>query len=466
MKKQILTLAIALLFYSNSHTAAYKAGPSVVKKVAKHNKHKQSDNKKKKSKVTLSNPAQVSQPAAKADVSASKQISHQLLIANPLEIGQLLNKYSNPITVQLDSGQEKVQLTKKALDHIFGMEVKEGDDDLKSPSLKGFHHDYHFELEDQHRSFYSCSKSNSVISEGFIAHKKTHLPVFKTMFSCLLPREQVIKALAESLQNIQSIEDQADQSNFLLKGKVAILNGKNEKVDVIINTAVNKKTKKIVTFFPSPESSQDEIKEKKERLQILWKKHFLNIEKRPERQSMTEEEAEQLLQRFSHGIQVDWNIIGDNLLFANNKQVSQEAADKLNPRIDDMMPRYIKNVNITAQSLANVFSLDNDKNFPIYLGREEILTKLKEALQNITIYGRGDAQDFTLIRDDIEYKMTDYDNGEPHRDSFIEKDAESSANLLRLECSSNGKDQKDAWTFLVDINEDTGDLKTFWPLFR
>lgn len=424
MVKQMLVLAVVAISYSNICAAAH--GPSVSKVVSAEN---------------------------------------ELRIANALEIDQLLKKYQKPIVIQpiADMDIDKVELTEKVLKHVFGMEVKKGADNFKELSLKGFHHDANLELEHQEQSFYRCEKSNSVISAGFIAHKKTHLPVFKTLFSSLLSREQVIDAWIESLQNIQQCEKQSKYKR-LLTGQATIPNWKNKKIDVVIKTVVDKKTGQVITFFPVLQ--KDDIKQEKKKLDLLWSKHFLNVEKKPERTSITKEEVEQLLKLFPNGIQVNWVIIGDNLLFRSKKQFSEEALAKLNPRIDDKMPKYMHNINITAQSLANVFSPENDKNFPIYLSRIDILEKLQEALENINIYGRGDAHNITVCNDDIEREITVYDNGGFHRDSFIsKKNAEHSINLLTLESCSNGKNEKDIWKFYIIINEDTGDLENFYPLF-
>jgi len=412
MKKQILILMMAL-FYSNLIQPAQEAVSSA------------------------------SAPASSSSVSSNpKPKLDTLLIANELEIDKLFEKYKKPIVVKGVSKINKIQLTKDTLNHVFGMSIKQKSGALKDLNLSGFHHDYNLELAGLVKPYYiSGHGAGAGVSEKFIAYKRNQFPVFKTFFSPILTREQVIEKLIESLHNIQEYEDQG--KNIRIRGKASVIRGKNNDVEsIIIDTVVNKQTNDIITFFPVTQKPKEEIQREQQELNLLFKKFHFNLENKPERQSITEEEINQLLSLYADGIEVNWIIIRDNLLF--QEKFSKEVLAHLNP-LYNKTPKHIKKINITAKTLENVFK-DVDVAFPKYLSRVEILAKLKEALQNITIYETG-------LGDSIREKSVNL------------RAFKGIGNFLQLRSSTKGRSQKDIWNFYIIINEDTGDLEVFYPLF-
>lgn len=409
MKKQILMFVITMLFYSNLIHSAQPAAASS------------------------------SSSSSSSSVSSSAKLD-QLLIANELEISKLAEKYKKPIVVKGVSRINSVKITKKLLEHVFGISIKQKNNALRDLNMKGFHHDYNKELQTLVKPYsVSSHGTGGGVREVFFAYRQNQFPVFKTFFSPTFTREQVIQKLIESLHNIQGYEDQGKK--LLIRGKAFddIITSRD---DIIIDTVVNKETNEIITFYPASEKPKEEIQQEQQELNVLYKKFHFNVENKPERQPITQEEINQLLSLYADGIEVNWVIIRDNLMF--KEKFSKEIMSQLNP-LYNKTPKHIKKINITAKTLENVFK-DVDVAFPKYLSRIEILAKLKEALQNITIYETG-------LGDSIREKSVNLQ-------AF-----KGIGNFLQLRSSTKGKSQKDIWNFYIIINEDTGDLEVFYPLF-
>lgn len=402
MERQIFILSILFFYFSSTHTAA-------------------------------------SEMPSSSSSSRSQSKLDQLLIVNQLEIDRLSEKYKRPIVVKGVLGINKVRLTKASLNHVFGMHIKQKNRTLKSPHLSGFHHDYNLELEDLIKPFYSSGGSIAPgVREAFISYSSNQLPVFKTFFSPMLTREQVLEMLIESLHNIQTYENEG--KNIKIRGKATIISGKNKGRNLLIDTLVNKRTHEIVTFFPVPQKPKEETQHEQERVHLLFKKHF-NFVKKPEREPVTDEEITELASLYAEGIPVDWVIVGNNVLF--KESFSEEALADLDP-LNNQPPKHIKKINITVKSLENVFAQNNDGAFPKYLSRKEILAQLKDVLEGITIYKAGSS----LRAKDLRVGPF-----------------QGIGNFIKLRGFTKGKDIKDIWELFIIINEDTNDLEIFYPLF-
>jgi hypothetical protein len=325
------------------------------------------------------------------------------------------------------------------------MTIKQKNSATPELDLSGFHHDYNLELEDQVKPYYQSGSSAGInVKDVYVSYNQNQFPVFKTFFSHMLTREQVIEALLESLRDIQGYEDQG--KNMLIRGKALIVRPKKPAEHVIIDTIVNKQTNDIITFYPETPTSKEEIRQKLADLKRHFKQYIFDPEHRPKRQPVTKEEIEQLVQPYADGIQVNWVMFGDYLLF--KEEFSKKALSR--PDLPQNQPRkYIKKVIINSKSLENIFSEANDVTFPGDVSRPQIVKKIKMALESVTIYDNRDGRDGPLRYKGI--KAPGYT---------------SPSHVIELKVNIDGKNKGDVWELLMYINEDTGELEFAYPLLH
>lgn len=410
----------------------------------------------------------------------------QLVPTDPKELQALAEKYKGGITVKGIHGIPKVNLTMKSLKHVFGVKIAKGPDKSQAAYLQGFHHDYNLLTRKQAPPFYFLAHGvGNGIREGFIAFNQTDKPVYKTFFSAILPKEQVINLLIESLRNIQKQEPQ-QQGLLLIEGITE--NG------ITIRTIIHKATGNIVTFFPVTQTSRKEIDAEAYELEQLFERFFRNVANKPQRTPACEREITQLLEQFPQGIPFNMGVGKIDLMspdmyayftsFMPNQYPSEVAKSfplglrkslanmKVYPapilvdalfkedRIPTFLKRYperieikniIKNVYFTKKNLLNTFSEKNDSRFPLYLTRIEILKHVKEALGNIEQGGLRNRFGINNMRSKWELER-------------LPTFSERGDNLL-IRGTTKGTDNNDSFTYLIFLNKTTGVIEDFYPLF-
>ncbi|MDR3549977.1 MAG: ankyrin repeat domain-containing protein [Candidatus Babeliales bacterium] len=348
----------------------------------------------------------------------------KVLVVNEAEIDALADKYKNPIPVKISD----VRLTKKTLKHIFGMEIGDKKDPMGSFYLTGFHHDQQGQLRDQENIYYSSSKGHEGFREGFIAYTRQQFPVYKTFFSSMLSREKVISMMIEALQNVTKIEDQG--SVWKIEGTT------NNDMDIIV--IIKKKDNTIVTFYPKSPRPAREVADETEELKTKFTKFFFNPSNKPLRQPLTDEELEQLLALYPDGIK--FNMILAQVLSREGlfKSMYLSTLQKAYPgRVH--IKKNLTNLYFTRESLKQIFSMPNDDSFPHYLSRTEILRKVKSALVNFGVHRISVGESFEVPFD-------------------------REGNLIKIRAADTDKDNN--FLFYIKINENTGVIEKFYPLFQ
>lgn len=374
---------------------------------------------KKKNKKTAPTPvapstSQCTAQSIEAHQAAKPEIA-QVIQTSQTELDQLAEQYKAGISIKGISGLTKINLTKKTLTHVFGKQFKSKSGDVY---LEGYHH------ETSDPFFFSIQGLGDGTEEGFIAFDRSHIPVYKTFFSSLLTKQQIIEMLIKSLNNIQKQEIcENDINRWCIDGIAS--NG------VSIKTIIDKKTGEVITFYPLSKKSKDEISSENKRLKLLFKKHFHQRKDKPNRPPLTETEVHDLLQQFGNEIPFKMIISAQNILIPTSKIESMQQRAPL------IVKLALTSLRFTPQSLSHAFSKTNDLNFPPYLSRAEILTQVKQALENISQNQNG-------------IKISGY------------KDTDE---VLKLKGISNATKSIDAFVFLIKINKRDGTIEDFYPLF-
>lgn len=403
-----------------------------------------------------------------------------VFLVDEAEIHALAQKYKKAIPVKGISGISHIFLPETTLQHIFGIEIGDKKGEIY---LTGFHHDQDMKLKNQEKIFYSSSRTYNGFRDGFIASTNQQFPVYKTFFLSSLSRDQIIAMMIEALQNIQNIDDQG--TKLKIEGLT-----KNNMTLIII---VKKDNRSIITFFPKSPRTEQEIKNETAELKRTFGKFFFNPLNKPLRQPITPEESTQLVAMYPQGFPVNWILAAVDINtqdyydfylstmkkrmppFFQDAILNQHLIDELleyEPKKIINKKQFIKNVYITSDTIKTAFSTENDRNFPSYLSRVEIIELLKDAIESFLPQDRwDDASDFDDQTSDSETHLISYGTLESddvtincitRLPSYDQRGA-----LIGIRSKTTGSiANTDTWTFYILIDPLTGNVTNFYPLYH
>ncbi len=117
----------------------------------------------------------------------------------------------------------------------------------------------------------------------------------------------------------------------------------------------------------------------------------------------------------------------------------------------------LKALHFSPESLRNIFSEKNDERFPSYLRRKEIIDLVVDALKNVGNTVSNTPENKTILNI----------NGEATEDELANLSPfEKSGDLLWIPADTKGTGNNDAFTFWITVDEKTGIIKDFFPLFK
>lgn len=412
-------------------------------------------------------PAKAPAAQAKAKIKPKPKKKKTVgFIVKQSELQQLEKKYQAGFVVIGSPQIAKVYLTLCTLQHVFGMEIINTAGELEPVylTLTGFHHDSQCELVHKIKPFYFSARGvGNGIREGFIAYDRTHVPVYKSFFSVVLSRDEVINMLIESLQHINKSEMQQG-GKILLEGTAN--NG------VKIRTIPDKNSGEIITFFPVTQKPAAEIKAETEEITRLFKKHFYLDQKNKPRMPVTPQEIEQLYTNYKEGIPFNFGLLEvtpkfhpwsltPTSLHADYEKLALQPEHWQNRVLvpNHLLPHVLKKyphevsliqemntLHFTPQRLQHIFTTQ-DKAFPPNMTRQQILNIVNDILANA--YQGGGSYDF--------------DNGPAT--AISEPTIKMPNNQLWFVANSHGADKNDIYQFLIKIDIPTGEIIDFYPLF-
>lgn len=460
---------VAAKKHFQNHNQVQGGGSHANRKKALPQKTQESDQKTTEVKAqesTLS-PKSIVTASAVQSLRIPKKQGSNLIIMNQEELDALAEQYKDAISVQGVPDISAIKLTKRALEHVFGLEIMPED-----KGISGFHHDYNLESEDTIKMFYRSSTTKARgICEGFLATSRHQSPVYKTFFPFSLTRQQVLEKVIESLQHIQKKEDKS--KTWLLECLASD--------GMQINIVIDKENNEIITFFPVVPEERSERKEELKKLKFLFKKHFGNSKQQLVRQPLNQEESDALMKLYSGGLLSNVNIGEIDLIdpithtqwraqhgydlppawhtLLLTEKVAQDFSQKYPGRGRIIIQPQGIPLHITQATLKKIFSTEMDKNFPPNLTRTEIMHYLKQVIENASPL--AEYPHATFAQDAADGRSTLI---------FPEMKAFPSTKLngdkLHITSCTSGNNPSDIFTMHIIADARTGLIENFYSLFN
>jgi hypothetical protein len=274
------------------------------------------------------------------------------------------------------------RITKESLKHAFGMKLKR-ERKLGNFVFTGFHHIDLLNIPVVESFMFRNFGPH--VTEGYIVVNKQHLPVYKTFFRASLSREDIVSRVVEAIQNITFVITSAQGKNWEVVGQ--------SKDGISIQIVADKGSGAIITFFPfqpDPKEKQD-IKKKR----IQYQKTSFNpcYSVAP----WKETDANKLQQVFGRKMYVGLKFVEmdvtsieyyDRFRAKPCKKyglLTQANIDFLRhemPFRDIQILHSIDDISLPLETIQRLLIDTFHRGFPENMSQREVITKLKEAIEN------------------------------------------------------------------------------------